>query len=93
MENFARIAIAAAAPRKATPDDEKRALAMAKTLKSMKPDQAATLLARLDRPLAVSLLRRMRPGDAGAVLEKMKPETAADLFSLMASPEAAGGTR
>ena len=86
-------AVVVAAPRKATPDDDKRALAMAKTLKSMKPDQAATLLARRDRPLAVSMLRRMRPGDAGAVLEKMKPETAAELFSIMASSEASGGTK
>lgn len=92
-EKAAAAAAPAAPPRKPTPDDEKRAQAMARTLKGMKADQAATLLARLDRPLAVSLLRRMRPGDAGAVLEKMKPDAAADLFSLMASPEAAGGAR
>ena len=58
--------------------------ALAKTLKSMKPEQAAALLAHLDRPLAVGVLRRMRPGDTAAVLEKMKPEVAAELFSNIA---------
>lgn len=67
---------------------------LAKTLKGMKPDQAAGLVSRLDKPLAVSLLRRMRPSDAGAVLEKMKPDSAAELFSLMASSEPdVGGAR
>ncbi len=67
--------------------------ALAKTLKGMKADQAAALVSRLERRLAVDLLRHMRPADAGTVLEKMKPETAAELFSLMASTEAAGGSR
>ena len=67
--------------------------ALAKTLKGMKADQAAALVSRLERRLAVDLLRRMRPADAGTVLEKMKPETAAELFSLMASTEASGGSR
>ncbi len=66
---------------------------LAKTLKGMKADQAAALVSRLERRLAVDLLRHMRPADAGTVLEKMKPETAAELFSLMASTEAAGGSR
>ena len=63
---------------------EKQVVALAKTLKGMKPDQAAALVARLDRPLAIDLLRRMRPGDAAVVLEKVKPELAAELFSMMA---------
>jgi flagellar motility protein MotE (MotC chaperone) len=67
-------------------------IALAKTLKGMKPEQAAVLVSRLDHRLAVELLQQMRPADAGGVLEKMKPETAAELFSLMASSEA-GGTR
>ncbi|HEX7487411.1 MAG TPA: hypothetical protein VF341_00785, partial [Anaeromyxobacteraceae bacterium] len=58
---------------------EKEAAALAKTLKGMKPDQAAALVARLDRPLAIDLLRRMRPGDLAVVLEKLKPELAAEL--------------
>lgn len=60
---------------------------LAKTLKGMRAEQAATLISRLDRRLAADLLRQMRPADAGGVLEKMKPETAAELFSLMASSE------
>jgi len=63
---------------------DKEAAALAKTLKGMKPDQAAALVARLDRPLAIDLLRRMRPGDLAVVLEKLKPELAAELFSMMA---------
>ena len=63
---------------------DKQVVALAKTLKGMKPDQAAALVARLDRPLAIDLLRRMRPGDAAVVLEKVKPELAAELFSMMA---------
>jgi flagellar motility protein MotE (MotC chaperone) len=63
---------------------------LAKTLKGMKPDQAASLLARLERPLAVEILRRMRPADAGVVLEKMKAETAAELFTAMAATPADG---
>lgn len=59
--------------------------ALAKTVKGMKADQSAALLQRLDRTLAVEVLRRMKPSDAGAVLEKMKGETAAELFSAMAS--------
>ena len=65
---------------------------LAKTLKGMKPDQAAALVSRLERRLAVNLLRQMRPADAGGVLEKMRPETAAELFALMASSDA-GGSR
>jgi flagellar motility protein MotE (MotC chaperone) len=63
---------------------DKEAVALARTLKGMKPDQAAALVARLDRPLAIDLLRRMRPGDLAVVLEKLKPELAAELFSMMA---------
>jgi flagellar motility protein MotE (MotC chaperone) len=87
----ARAKEAAHAARPPSPEDEKRAVGLARTLKGMKPDHAATLLARVERPLAVSLLRRMRPADAGAVLERMKPEAAAELFSHMASP-GPGGT-
>jgi len=58
--------------------------ALAKTLKGMKPEQAAVLITRLDKPLAVELLRHMRPGDAAILLERMKPEAAADLFVQLA---------
>jgi flagellar motility protein MotE (MotC chaperone) len=58
--------------------------ALAKTVKGMKADQAAALLARLDRPLAAAILDRMRPGDAAVVLDKMEPGTGAELFALLA---------
>jgi len=59
--------------------------ALAKTIKGMKVDQAAALVGHLDRGLAVDVLRRMKPADAGAILEKLKGETAADLFAQMAA--------
>jgi len=61
--------------------------AVAKALKGMKSEPAAVLLARLERPLAVEVLRRMRPADAGALLEKMKPEAAAELLSALADDQ------
>jgi flagellar motility protein MotE (MotC chaperone) len=67
------------------PDEKPPAEAMAKALKGMKIDAAAALLAKLDQPLAVDLLRRMRPGDAGALLEKLKPEAAAQLVAALAT--------
>jgi flagellar motility protein MotE (MotC chaperone) len=60
---------------------------LAKTMKGMKPDQAAAMLNKIDRDLAAEVLRRMRPADVGAVMEKLKPETAAELFATMASEE------
>ena len=60
-------------------------LALAKTVKGMRPEKAAELVSNLDRPLAVELLRRIRPSDAAAILEKLKSETAADLVARMAS--------
>jgi flagellar motility protein MotE (MotC chaperone) len=64
--------------------------ALAKTLRGMKVDQAAAMVARLERPLAIEVLRRMRPGDAGALLDKMSPEAAAELFALMATRPSGG---
>ncbi len=63
--------------------------ALAKTVKGMKSDQAAILVQKLDRGLAVEVLRRMRPADTAAILEKLKPDTAAELFSAMAARGAA----
>jgi flagellar motility protein MotE (MotC chaperone) len=62
--------------------------ALAKTLKAMKPDQAALLLAKVDKPLAVELLRHMKPADAAAVLDKMDPGSSAPLVSQLAYQEA-----
>lgn len=61
--------------------------ALAKTLKGMRPERAAEVVARLDPALAVSLLRRSRPGDVAAILEKLKPEAAADIVARLATPE------
>ena len=58
--------------------------AVAKTLKNMRPDQAAQVLIHVERSLAVGVLGRMRPSDAGAVLEKMKPEQAAQFIAALA---------
>jgi len=83
-------ALPPAPARRSGPEPKPRGETLAKTLKGMKPDQAASLLARLERPLAVEILRRMRPADAGVVLEKMKAETAAELFTAMAATPADG---
>lgn len=58
---------------------------LAKTLKSMKPDQAAGLLSRVDKALAVEILRGMKPNDAGKLLDKLKPDMAADLMADLAN--------
>lgn len=60
---------------------------ISRTLKNMKPDQAAGLLGRLDRPLAAALLIRMKPGDAAAVLDRMNGEQSAALVTLLARKE------
>jgi flagellar motility protein MotE (MotC chaperone) len=57
---------------------------VARTLKSMRPDQAAQVLIHVEHSLAVEVLGRMRPSDAGAVLEKMKPEQAAQFIAALA---------
>ena len=59
--------------------------ALAKTVKSMKPEAAAALIQRSDPQLAAQLLKRMKPADAGAVMDRLKPELAADLMVLMST--------
>jgi flagellar motility protein MotE (MotC chaperone) len=58
--------------------------AVSKALKGMKPEQAAAVIARLDRSLAAEVLRRMRPADAGSVMGLIKPELAAELATEIA---------
>lgn len=70
---------------KAGPAASGQVKSLAKTLKGMKPEHAAVVIAKLDRTLAAQLLREMKPADAGAVLEKLKPDVAADLVSLLAT--------
>jgi flagellar motility protein MotE (MotC chaperone) len=75
---------AAPAPSPVKPAHE----ALARTLKGMRPERAADVVARLEPSLAVSLLRKAKPGDVAAILEKLKPEAAADLVARLATPEA-----
>ena len=57
---------------------------LATTVKSMRAEQSAALLGKLDRPLAASLLGAMKPADAGAIIEKMEPAAGAELIALLA---------
>lgn len=59
--------------------------ALARTIKSMKPESAAALVQRTEPFLAASLLKRMKPADAGAVMDRLKPDQAADLLALMST--------
>ena len=69
---------------------------VSKTMKGMKPEQAAAVVSRLDHRLAAEVLRRMRPADAGAVMGYLKPELAAELATEIAtrkpSPAKKGAT-
>ncbi len=64
---------------------------LAKAMKEMKPEQAAAIIARLERRLAVEVLRRMRAADTGAVLAQLKPELAAELATELATRGAGDG--
>lgn len=66
---------------------------LARTMKSMKPEAAALLMARTEPALAAAVLKRMKPADAGAVMDRLKPELAADLLALMATIPSAPPTK
>ena len=71
-------------PSKPLPPLEKGSVeGIAKALHTMKAEQGAQLLAKLDRALASEVLRKMKPADVGAVMEKLRPELAAELVSMM----------
>lgn len=72
------------APEPAALPADAQAQALARTLKGMKPDQAAALIGRLEKPLAVAVLAKLRPADAAGVLGRMPSSNAAELFTLMA---------
>jgi flagellar motility protein MotE (MotC chaperone) len=59
--------------------------AVSKAMKGMKPEQAAAVVARLDRGLAAEIIRRMKSTDAGAILGLLKPELAAELATQIAT--------
>jgi flagellar motility protein MotE (MotC chaperone) len=58
---------------------------VSKAIKGMKPEQAAALIAHLDRTLAADVLQRMKPADAGAVLGFLRPEMGAALATEIAN--------
>jgi hypothetical protein len=58
---------------------------VSKAIKGMKPEQAAAVVARLDRGLAAEILRRMKSTDAGAILGLLKPDLAAELATEIAT--------
>jgi flagellar motility protein MotE (MotC chaperone) len=69
---------------------------LAKALRGIKPEQAAPIVARVDKALAATVLLRMPPVDAGKIMGALKPETAAELatqIALRAPPTRAGGKR
>ncbi|MES1204915.1 MAG: hypothetical protein ABUS79_03170 [Pseudomonadota bacterium] len=57
---------------------------LAKALRGIKPEQAAPIVARLDKRLAATVLLRMPPVDAGKIMGALKPETAAELATQIA---------
>jgi hypothetical protein len=65
--------------------------AVSKAMKGMKPEQAAAVVARLDRSLAAEIIRRMKSTDAGAILGLLKPELAAELATQIATRKSVYG--
>ena len=57
---------------------------LAKALRGIKPEQAAPIVARLDKGLAATVLLKMPPGDAGKIMGALKPEVAAELATQIA---------
>jgi flagellar motility protein MotE (MotC chaperone) len=57
---------------------------VAKAMRGMKPDQAAPIVAHMDRKLAADVLQRMPSADAGKVMGLLKPELAAELAAEIA---------
>jgi flagellar motility protein MotE (MotC chaperone) len=57
---------------------------VAKAMRGMKPEQAASIFSHMDRRLAADVLRRMPPADAGKVMGFLKPELAAELAAEIA---------
>lgn len=57
---------------------------LAKALRGIKPDQAAPIVARIDRRLAATVLLRMPPVDAGKIMGALKPDVAAEIATEIA---------
>ncbi|HEY8922771.1 MAG TPA: hypothetical protein VIU64_00250 [Polyangia bacterium] len=57
---------------------------LAKALRGIKPDQAAPIVARIDRRLAATVLLKMPPVDAGKIMGALKPDVAAEIATEIA---------
>jgi flagellar motility protein MotE (MotC chaperone) len=82
METATGSAAGGAASREAM---KEQIMTVSKAMQGMKPEQAAAIIARMDRNLASEILRRMKAADAGAVMASIKPELAADLATTIAT--------
>lgn len=58
---------------------------LSKTIKAMKPTDAAAMVQRLRPSLAIDLLRKMKPNDSAKILAQLEPDLAAQLMSGMAA--------
>lgn len=61
-----------------------RLASLAKSLRGMKPQQAAVVVARVNDELASRILIAMKPADAGPIIARLPPERAAQLVERMA---------
>lgn len=93
LEQAAESGIGAALPKRPNPSSNDNLAALAKTMKSMRPAQAAALVGKMDVRLAAQVLRLMSARDSGAVLAQVKPELAAELANALANMPAPSGTR
>ena len=84
---------AAAAPKDATPsagDDDVKSLSA--TVKAMKADRAAAVVALLDRALAAKVMRTLSKPAAAAIYDRLTAEKAAAIMQAIAQSSETGGT-
>lgn len=65
---------------------------VAKAMRGMQPKKLATLITKLDRPVAIDLLRQMKPKEAVMLLEQLPPEVAAGYAAELLAAQS-GGTK
>ena len=63
---------------------------VAKAMQKMQPKKLATLLVKLERPVAIDLLRQMKPKEAVALLEQLPPEQAAEFAAQLLAARGGG---
>ena len=59
-------------------------------MQKMQPKKLATLLVKLERPVAIDLLRQMKPKEAVALLEQLPPEQAAEFAAQLLAARGGG---